>query len=206
MRTILIDEVEASLGQTTQIFDTPNRTIIGMVGDYGLGFEIQDLINGFLNLENRYQAAINRLNIVEEKINSFDGDKALVKVGQLVEIDASVSDMTAFMGYGSWELFGRGRMTICSGTIKENDTNFSFQVGQTGGEVKHFLVVDELPEHDHDMNESSHHDWIGNRNGVSRGDIPNTTQTGRRTGKTGGNQGHNNLSPYIVVQRWKRIG
>lgn len=206
MRTILVDEAEATIGQSTKIFNSPNRTIIGMVGDYGLGFEIQDLINGFRNLEDRYQAAINRLNIVEEKINSFDGEKALVKVGQIVEIDASVSDMAEFMGYGSWELFGRGRATICSGSIKENGVTYSFQVGQSGGEILHFLIIDEIPPHDHDMGESSHHDWIGNRNGTSRDDIPNTTREGRRTGKTGGGKGHNNLSPYVVIQRWKRIG
>ena len=206
MRTVIVDEADANMGQTTEIFNNPQRTIIGMVGEHGLGVELQDLLNGFLNLEQRYQDAINKLNILEEKFDNFDNTQGLVKVGQLVEVDASISDMTAFMGYGSWELFGRGRVTVCSGSITEEGMTHVFQVSQVGGEVRHKLVIPEIPEHDHDMEESSHHDWIGNRNGKARDDIPNTSGTGRVTGKSGGGQPHNNMQPFIVVQRWLRTG
>lgn len=206
MRTILIDEADANQGQSTRIFDTPQRTIIGMVGDYGLGVDLQLFVDKFLELEQRYENVLNRLNLLEEKVNNSNGNMALVKVGQLVEVAASISDMSDFMGYGSWELFGRGRFTLCSGSITENEIIHTFNVSQTGGEVLHILSIAELPAHDHGMGESSHHDWIGNRNGVGRDDIPNTAGTGRVTQKTGGNQGHNNMPPYIVVQRWKRIG
>jgi hypothetical protein len=204
MRTILIDEVEASLGQSTRIFDTPNRTIIGMVGDHGLGVELQDFINAFRELEERYQGAINRLNILEEKLENVDGSKALVKVGQIVEIDASISDMSEFMGYGSWELFGRGRMTICSGSIIENGVTHNFNVSQIGGEVLHILSIQEMPAHSHKgYVVLASRSW---KYGPSKSEGEGSVVKNGNTENTGDGQAHNNMPPYIVIQRWKRVG
>lgn len=78
--------------------------------------------------------------------------------------------------------------------------------GAKGGDYVAGLAIENLPPHDHDMGESSYHGWIGNRNGVSRDDIPNTYGTGRRTGMTGGGVPHDNLHPVVVTHIWERIG
>lgn len=204
MRTVIVDEAYANMGQTTEIFNNPQRTIIGMVGEHGLGVELQDLLNGFLNLEQRYQDAINKINVLQEKVDNFDNTKGLIKIGQLVEVDASISDMTAFMGYGSWELFGRGRMTICSGSITEGEVTHLFLVSQTGGEVEHAITIPELPDHDHVLDFGFGAD-VGDRNKKYFPNMP-TLETTSKTKKTGEGKKHNNMSPYVVVQRWKRVG
>lgn len=105
-------------------------------------------------------------------------------------------------------------------------------IGTTGGEETHTLTVDETPEHYHDRGDmnitgktSRFHgcDWISS--GWS-GALYGTTESGRAyneysstapvvnldasrawlgtTNTIGGNQPHNNMPPYEVVNIWKR--
>lgn len=107
-------------------------------------------------------------------------------------------------GYiGTWELYGKGRVTVC---IDTNDSDFN-TINKEIGEKKHKLTVDEMPSHSHNVstavksgNESSYVTVtpVGNCDGT----------TFWKTGITdtkGGSQSHNNLPPSIVVYRWRRI-
>lgn len=79
-----------------------------------------------------------------------------------------------------------------------NDTEFN-EIGKTGGEKKHTLTVDEMPNHTHNIY------------GALTGENKSITNTGNDWGlttkdwfkdmatNTGGDQPHNNLQPYIVV-------
>lgn len=100
-------------------------------------------------------------------------------------------------GYiGIWELYGKGRVTVC---IDSDDTDFD-TIGKMSGEKEHTLTIDEMPSHAHTSKYSG-------SAGTSVGITAMGTQLGTSTliDNTGGGQSHNNLQPYIVIYRWRRI-
>lgn len=108
-------------------------------------------------------------------------------------------------GYiGTWELYGKGRVTVC---IDSDNVEFN-TINKEIGEREHTLTVDEMPSHSHLIASSSGGDtsfpaW----NAVT----PNTTgsSTGNYYGvstlSAGNTKKHNNIQPSIVVYRWRRI-
>lgn len=100
-------------------------------------------------------------------------------------------------GYiGIWELYGKGRVTVC---IDSDDTDFD-TIGKMSGEKEHTLTIDEMPSHAHTSKYSG-------SAGTSVGITAMGTKLGTSTliDNTGGGQSHNNLQPYIVIYRWRRI-
>ena len=95
---------------------------------------------------------------------------------------------------GSWQKI-EGRFLLGSSS--------SYSLGTTGGEANHTLTINEMPSHNH----VQHHElkyantswWIAGSGGttIEVGDF--------NTSNTGGNQPHNNLPPYLVVNIWKRV-
>jgi len=67
-------------------------------------------------------------------------------------------------------------------------------VGQTGGETEHTLTIDEIPSHDHGIAGS-----VNSASGSERRSP--STSTGDKSTKTGGDQPHNNMPPYLTA-RW----
>ena len=127
-------------------------------------------------------------------------------------------------GLTQWEEIASGRGLIGAGTGTDaNNESVSFTAGNTGGEYKHRLTVNELPEHAHaeNINGKGNDDWdnkfgsmvsrpnpgTGNTAGYSVDISSNWNTTGHpvMTDETGGNQAHNNMQPYLVVHFWKRI-
>jgi hypothetical protein len=130
-------------------------------------------------------------------------------VGTIYETTSSdldtVAKMNAHFG-GTWEFYGAGRVLVAKSTDTEFDT-----IGETGGEKAHTLTIAEMPKHRHGINRAFQ------KNGFS---IPYGTPTAgwgipenRDVGgapidsltDTGGDGAHNNLQPYIVVYRYRRI-
>lgn len=126
-------------------------------------------------------------------------------VGTIYETTSSdldtVAKMNAHFG-GTWEFYGAGRVLVAKSADTEFDT-----IGKTGGEKTHTLTTTEMPEHSHQkasaMGTASYalaYDYVWQYTGeikVSGLDL--------RTGSAGGGQAHNNLQPYIVVYRYRRI-
>ena len=127
-------------------------------------------------------------------------------------------------GLAQWEEIASGRGLIGAGTGTDaNKESVSFTAGNTGGEFKHKLTVNELPEHAHaeNINGKGNDDWdnkfgsmvsrpnpgTGNTAGYSVDISSNWNTTGHpvMTDETGENQAHNNMQPYLVVHFWKRI-
>lgn len=77
--------------------------------------------------------------------------------------------------------------------IDSNDTDFDV-LGETGGEKTHTLTVDEMPQHYHDY--GNYIDWY--TKGGMQGIISVGGSAGHTTA-TGGNQSHNIMQPYIVL-------
>lgn len=127
-------------------------------------------------------------------------------------------------GLTQWEEIASGRGLIGAGTGTDtNDESVSFTAGNTGGEYKHKLTKDELPEHAHaeNINGKGNDNWdnkfgsmvsrpnpgTGDTAGYSVDISSNWNTTGHpvMTDETGENQAHNNMQPYLVVHFWKRV-
>lgn len=105
-----------------------------------------------------------------------------------------------YFGYGMWEAYGAGRVTICA--------NSMHAIGSDGGEETHTLISTELPSPIVplanimlDINSNSG-GFGGPITSVPKGTY--MSSPGRITNE-GGNQPHNNMQPYKTVYRWRRI-
>lgn len=116
-----------------------------------------------------------------------------------------------FLG-GTWERFGQGRTLVGEGTGNDGSTSMSFTANSTGGEYKHKLTVDEMPNHKHAV-------YIQNTTSNPQVNAPKWTVAlpnswkqyasdtklfGPSTGNVGGDASHNNIQPYITVYFWRR--
>ena len=108
---------------------------------------------------------------------------------------------------GTWVLEEAGRVHVSAGT--------GYTIGSKGGEATHTLTVNEMPSHAHIPN-----NWVvvTNAHYASAGDKIPSAASGAFSAKanastnddqyisnnTGGGGAHNNMQPYIVVNRWHR--
>jgi microcystin-dependent protein len=119
---------------------------------------------------------------------------ATYPVGTIIETTSEVSPAQLYGG--TWEEFGKGKVLVGRDT---SDSDFN-TILKTGGEKKHTLSVEEMPSHSHDTG-LSYMVSDGSKNQA----VWWSGVAGYKTNNTGGSQPHNNLQPYIVVYRWRRI-
>lgn len=107
----------------------------------------------------------------------------------------SVTDVNpAALFGGTWERIG-GRFLL--------GADSTYAAGSTGGEAKHTLTVDEMPRHNHE---------IDNLNASGSATPFMTVQAQDKRGfggnvqtmYAGGGKAHNNMPPYLAVYMWKR--
>ena len=129
---------------------------------------------------------------------------ATYPVGTIIETTSEVSPAQLYGG--TWEEFGKGKVLVGRDT---SDSDFN-TILKTGGEKQHTLSLNEIPSHDHQLAKGS----IDNSSSMSfaknDGYLNSTVTTAgkywwTKTTYMGGSQAHNNLQPYIVVYRWRRI-
>lgn len=123
------------------------------------------------------------------------------RVGDLF-LTTIATNPSSYLG-GKWELFGPGRCLVC---VDTSQTEFN-AVKKTGGEKTHKLTVNEMPNHNHNMQKryAKQVDWnMGYPDAIHySGDWYNTYGV-VSTANTGGNQAHNNLQPFITCYVWIR--
>lgn len=136
-----------------------------------------------------------------------------VPVGGVIEWDgtgltgapdlSTPEKVAAVYGYGTWERYGTDRVTVGAGG--------EYAAGSKGGEATHTLSEAEMPRHSHKIVNMS---WGGNGlNSDISSDYNFWTYDKRNKApiseeyikKDGDNQPHNNMQPYIVVYRYRRI-
>lgn len=129
-------------------------------------------------------------------------------VGTIYETTSSdldtVAKMNAHFG-GTWEFYGAGRVLVAKSADTEFDT-----IGETGGAKTVTLAESQIPAHTHNvfpLNVGSGAGYAQNKTG-SNASSPMTQDSSVYLGittSTGGGGSHNNLQPYIVVYRYRRI-
>ena len=111
-----------------------------------------------------------------------------------IYLSVTDTDPTTLFG-GTWERIG-GRFLLGA-----DDT---YAAGSTGGEAEHTLTIDEMPKHNHE---------IDNLNASGNATPYMTVQAQDKVGYdgnvqtmyAGGSQPHNNMPPYLAVFMWKRV-
>ena len=135
---------------------------------------------------------------VTKQVNSFI-DK-IYHVGRIIEtIDKSFDPNTII---GHWELYGKGRVTVCV----DKDNPSMNEAGMTLGEAEVTLTVDEMPQHSHAQYVTAKTSpTTGVRVDYNEDGASGAFEQGINTGNTGGGQPHNNMQPSITVYRWIRV-
>lgn len=103
----------------------------------------------------------------------------------------------------------RGRMPIGKTTDLLEDAYLSkfglHEIGREGGEYEHRLTIAEMPSHSHKVENVPRL-----VNDIDRGSLSSTFSvddpTSRTSSSTGGDQPHNNMPPYRVVQFIEYVG
>lgn len=95
---------------------------------------------------------------------------------------------------GTWERIG-GRFLIGA-----DDT---YAAGSTGGEAEHTLTIDEMPKHNHGID---NYNTAGNTTPFLTVQAQDKVGFGNniQTMYAGGGKAHNNMPPYLSVYMWKR--
>lgn len=140
-------------------------------------------------------------------VNCFPASSGVFQLGENAFLTAqgaypvgaiylSVNDTNpATLFGGTWERIG-GRFLLGA-----DDT---YSAGSTGGEAEHTLTIDEMPKHNHE---------IDNLNASGNATPYMTVQAQDKKGYggnvqtmfAGGGKPHNNLPPYLSVYMWKRV-
>jgi hypothetical protein len=146
-----------------------------------------------------------------------------IPVGWLIE-STTPTNPAITLGYGTWESYGAGRVTVGVGTSDQE-----FTAGAEGGKSSVALDISQMPNHGHLQNAHNHaqdaHLHGGIQDGgafsaasgaayngtihhsyeISTAPATATNQAATATNQnTGGNAAHENLQPFIVVYRWRR--
>lgn len=118
-------------------------------------------------------------------------------VGSYYETSDTTFDPNVTWG-GTWSLETEGQVHVSAGA------NYKISGALTdttdGGEETHTLIVDEIPSHTHDLTYAQYNRGTGN---VTASALQYSGSTATTTA-TGGGDPHNNMQPYIIVNRWHR--
>lgn len=133
-----------------------------------------------------------------------------VPIGGIIEWDgtgltgapdlSTPEKVAAVYGYGTWEAYGAGRVTI--------GANSAHAIGSEGGEETHTLISTELPS---PIGPLANVMFDMNNKHGGFGSAITTVADGIYIAKPGaftiegGNQPHNNMQPYRTVYRYRRI-
>ena len=128
-------------------------------------------------------------------------------VGSYIYSDKADNPATylPYMSDTTWVQTAAGRVLIGAGTA---DSGTVYKAGDTGGEEKHQLTVDEMPSHKHysAWSEKGIEPW-GSDNSYTHtgeGQPADSNHPWAFTSPVGGDKPHNNIPPYMVIYIFTR--
>ena len=166
---------------------------------------------------------IKRCNDLQRQINNINAQQLNLPIGFIICLGSkdlsanknppnnkshyTATEVSEMFG-GTWERFAQGRMLLGSDyTDDESSNSKNYTIIETlSGEATHTLTVDEMPEHNHELLMCPTGDSPSSTAAPYRGAL-NKTEFSNLTAiqPVGGNQPHNNMPPYIVVDMWKKV-
>jgi microcystin-dependent protein len=124
--------------------------------------------------------------------------QARYHIGKIIIETENINPAT-YLGFGTWELWGQGKVPV---GVDTEDEDFN-TVEKTGGEKEHTLTINEMPSHNHQS--SNYFEGSGGTSGVwAVRSLANLTGHKDSSSQTGGGQPHNILQPYITCYMWRR--
>ena len=215
--TVNLTKFSTNVNNIQGLSDRPN-TIDGLTSSElkakfdKAGADIKTYLNGTLTVETE-QIFNNILNSVEQLENQLEMQKnQLFPVGK-IEMFYDNDDHSNYLGF-TWTRVLIGKMPI---GLNLEDTDFN-EIGKTGGEKTHQLTNSELPKlsgsaifHGAGSFTVLHtatgiFTGTGKRNRYHKNDPDNGAGSYDSLNiNFGGDQAHNNMSPYEVVAFWKRV-
>lgn len=131
-------------------------------------------------------------------------------IGSIYENGVDSTNPATLLGFGEWNAFGEGRVTMGAGTSSA-DTNgdtITATAETERGEYNHQLTIAEMPTHTVDTNVQGY--VVGGGSAAVLGFSANNSVLGSDIDYTsdpvGGDSPHNNEQPSIVVYKWIRVG
>ena len=163
------------------------------------------LKNALTNIEESLRELNKEIIDSKEKINKdLIETKKELKINLLDKVYPIGSYYWSEKDYSPDKLFG-GRWNKIEGRfLFASDSNHL--VGETGGEEKHQLTIDEIPSHDHNYTElKGDYYFCGSGDELCPVDKRHKFTKISKTGSCGGSKDHNNMPPYLTANCWKRI-
>lgn len=143
--------------------------------------------------------------IIKEALNGLidELNKNMFPIGYRMFVNND-KDYSNHLGF-TWQKVAKGRVLVGK---DEDDVDFN-AIGKVSGEKQHKLTIAEIPSHNHDLLTKANWTTIGSTYGeLARAPAINGNVE-RKEGDfifaAGGDQPHNNLQPYEVVNIWERI-
>lgn len=96
------------------------------------------------------------LQYFEDRVDELQSqiEKERISVGEIIEITGDNTNPSILKGYGTWESFGEGLVTVGVGEY----TSKIWTDGQTEGSYTHTLTESEIPIHDHGVSGTTESD------------------------------------------------
>ena len=144
-----------------------------------------------------------RLDAMQSMIDSAYTKESIVDlifpIGFVVTLETNI-DPNDLWG-GKWIRTAKGKFIV---GLNESESEFKY-LGRTGGEKTHVLTVDEMPSHSHGQIVTAGTGGTATRTDFAGDSKGQKYPQGVDTYSTGGDKAHNNLPPYEVAYKWKRI-
>ena len=144
-----------------------------------------------------------RLDAMQDMIDSAYTKEGIIDlifpIGFVVTLETNINPNEIWGG--TWIRTAKGKFIV---GLNESETEFK-TLGRTGGEKTHILTVDEMPSHSHGQIVTAGTNGSSTRTDYSDDSKGKLYPQGVNTNSTGGGKAHNNLPPYEVAYKWKRI-
>lgn len=190
----------------TQTLASAFYTIDFLAGGHGIAFGQPATQDGFeCNMPTTFHDTVT----MEDDVSVMDANNTLRAlfdfihpVGSYYETSDTSFDPNDTWG-GTWVLETEGQVHVSAGT--NYAVNGALTNASDGGEKTHTLDVSEMPSHTHAL---YYYYASGNKpfgyNYQNKGYQSAETTSSGGIVNTGGGQAHNNMQPYIIVNRWHR--
>lgn len=172
------------------------------------------------NYDTQITAINNRITTMQQQVTALLNSRVFkIPVGGLFETTVTYRNgaaVTNAMGYGEWEEWGSGRVTVGLWT----GLTWTSSIGGTSGSFDHLLTKDEMPWHKHSQDNIhdkfsamagpanlatvTSSDYRGGHQELGVAGIENHKWDVMRETYQGNNRRHNITQPSITVGRWRR--